>query len=99
MTIELSPALEAMIQQRLQSGAFQSVEDVLSDALQVQREREEWLQANQQAISEKIARGLAQLDGGEGIPGEQLRARLETRKSAWLSDPARPSALLLTGGR
>jgi antitoxin ParD1/3/4 len=89
MTIELSPALAAIIQERLQSGAFQSVEDVLLDALQVQRERESWLQSNKKAIDEKIARGLAQLDRGEGIRGDQLRDRLEVRKSAWLSDPAR----------
>jgi len=89
MTIELSPAIEAIIQERLKSGAFQNVEDVLLDALLVQSEREEWLQAHKPAIQEKIARGLAQLDRGEGIDGDELRTRLESRKAAWLSDPSR----------
>lgn len=34
------PEIEALIQQRLHSGAFKIVEDVLSDALEIERERE-----------------------------------------------------------
>ena len=40
MTIEITRhEIEAMIQQRLRSGAFESVEDVLFDALEAQIER------------------------------------------------------------
>ena len=87
MTIEINrPEIEALIQQRLRSGAFQSVEDVLFDALEIQSEREAWLQENKEAINAKIERGLAQLDQGEGIPGDQLRARLASDKAAWPKD-------------
>jgi antitoxin ParD1/3/4 len=76
MTIEIKrPEIEALIQQRLHSGGFESVEDVLFDALEIQREREAWLQENKDDIRAKIDRGLAQLERGEGIPGEELRAR------------------------
>jgi antitoxin ParD1/3/4 len=87
MTIEIKrPEIEALIQQRLHSGAFESVEDVLFDALEIQSEREVWLQENKEAINAKIERGLAQLDRGEGIPGDQLRTRLADDKAAWLRD-------------
>lgn len=87
MSIEIKrPELEALIQQRLHSGAFETVEDVLFDALEIQREREAWLQENREAISAKIERGLAQLDRGEGIPGNKLRERLAADKAAWLKD-------------
>jgi len=87
MTIQINrPEIEALIQQRLHSGAFESVEDVLFDALEIQAERETWLQENKDAINAKIDRGLAQLDRGEGIPGEELRKRLEADKAAWLAD-------------
>lgn len=44
MAIEIKrPEIEAIIQQRLHSGGFESVEDVLFDALEMQRERELWL--------------------------------------------------------
>ena len=78
MAIEIKrPEIEALIQQRLHSGAFESVEDVLFDALEMQSEREVWLQEKQEAIHAKIERGLAQLDRGEGIAGDKLRTRLE----------------------
>jgi antitoxin ParD1/3/4 len=87
MTIEINrPEIEALIHQRLHSGAFASVEDVLFDALEMQSEREAWLQENKEAIDAKIERGLAQLDRGEGIPGGQLRSRLAADKAAWLKD-------------
>ncbi len=87
MTIEITrPEIEALIQQRLHSGAFESVEDVLFDALEIQAEREAWLNENKEAINAKIAHGLAQLDRGEGISGEDLRKRLEVDKAAWLAD-------------
>jgi antitoxin ParD1/3/4 len=87
MAIEIKrPEIEALIQQRLHSGAFESVEDVLFDALEMQSEREVWLQENKEAINAKIGRGLAQLDRGEGIAGDKLRTRLEADKAAWLAD-------------
>lgn len=87
MTIEINrPEIEALIRQRLHSGAFESVEDVLFDALAIQGEREAWLQENKEAINAKIESGLAQLDRGEGIPGNELRGRLEADKAAWLKD-------------
>jgi antitoxin ParD1/3/4 len=87
VTIQINrPEIEALIQQRLHSGAFESVEDVLFDALEIQGEREAWLLENKEAISAKIERGLAQLDRGEGLPGEGLRERLEADKTAWLKD-------------
>jgi hypothetical protein len=36
-------------------------------------------------IHEQIGLGLAQLDRGEGIPGDQSRARLQDKKAAWLT--------------
>ncbi len=87
MTIEINrPEIEALIQQRLHSGAFESVEDVLFDALEMQSEREAWLLENKEVINAKIERGLAQLDQGEGIPGDRLRGRLEADKAAWLRE-------------
>ena len=87
MTIQMTrPEIEALIQQRLHSGAFENVEDVLFDALEIQGEREAWLQENKDAINAKIEHCLAQLDRGEGIRGDKLRKRLEADKVAWLAD-------------
>jgi antitoxin ParD1/3/4 len=90
MHIEIRrPELEALIQKRLQSGAFDSVEEILFRALEAQDEQEDWLQENRDAINRKIELAMAQLDRGEGIPGDQLRGRLETRKAAFLAENRR----------
>jgi hypothetical protein len=52
----------------------------------VLRSEDEWLAQNKEVIHEKIERGIAQLDRGEGISGEELRGRLEKRKAAWLAE-------------
>lgn len=87
MTIEITrPEIEELIRERLHSGAFDCVEDVLFDALEMLKERETWLQENKDTIHTKIERGLAQLERGEGILGDQLRARLQADRASWLED-------------
>lgn len=39
---------------------------------------------DEDAINEKIGRAMAQLQRGEGIPGDDLSDRLEKRKADWL---------------
>ena len=89
MTITLRPEQEKAIAQALQSGAYQNPDEVIERALEVLRSEDEWLKENKDAINEKIDRAIAQLDRGEGIPGDELRHRLEKRKAAWLAEPKR----------
>ncbi len=87
MTIQIKrPEIEALIKQRLSSGAFESIEDVLSDALEIQREQEAWLQENKDEINAKVERGLAQLERGEGASGDEVSKRLTAKRAAWLRD-------------
>ncbi len=83
MTIQLTPEDEKLIQKRLQSGTFRSVEEVIHDALAAQDLEAEWLSDERESIDAKIARGIAQLDRGEGIAGEAVRERLQQRKTEW----------------
>ena len=48
--------------------------------LDSQEEQERWLLENREFFREKIKRGAAQLDRGEGIPGDQFAQYLEERK-------------------
>jgi Arc/MetJ-type ribon-helix-helix transcriptional regulator len=89
MKIELKPEDAQLVQKRLQSGFFHSVDEVIHDALTSQDAEEDWLQANRSTIETKISRGLAQLDSGEGVPGNLARARLQERKARWLADRKR----------
>ena len=86
MTIQSTPEDEKLTQNRLQSGAFRSVEEVIHDALASQIAETEWLVENREAIDAKIARGIAQLDRGGGVSGEVAKARLQQRKADWSRD-------------
>ncbi len=89
MNIEIKPEDEVLIQKRLQSGAFQSIDEVIHDALASQEAEEVWLQENKDAFNEKIALGLNQLARGEGVSGDVARARLQERKAAWKAEQRR----------
>ena len=84
MIIELKPEDELIIQKRLQSAAFTSVDEIIHRALESLEADEEWLAQNKDAINEKIGRGLAQLDRGEGLSAEESKAQFEQKKAAWI---------------
>ena len=89
MTITPRPEHEKAIAQAIQSGAYQSPDEVIARTVEVLRSEDEWLAQNKEAINEKIERGMAQLDRGESISCEELRGHLEKRKAAWLADQKR----------
>jgi hypothetical protein len=49
--------------------------------LETQEEQDRWLLENRETINAKIRCGIAQLDGDEGIPEDQLDAHLANLKS------------------
>jgi Arc/MetJ-type ribon-helix-helix transcriptional regulator len=85
MAISLTPEDKKLIQKRMKTGLFKSVGEVIHDALAAQDAEAEWLIANKVAINEKIVRGVAQLDRGEGVSGDVARARIQRRKADWLA--------------
>jgi len=81
MPMQLKPEQEHRIAETLRSGAYQSPDDVIDRALEVLRERDEWLMANRQTVDAKIRRGIEELNRGEGIPEDELDAHLERLKA------------------
>ena len=57
-------------------------------ANELEDDSEECLQGNKVAISAKIDRGIAQLDRGEGISGDELRTRFAAYRAAYIKDRA-----------
>jgi hypothetical protein len=82
MNIEIhDTALEARIQKQIQATGAASAEEALLRLLDTQEEQDRWLLENQNAINAKIRRGIDQLDGGQGIPEDQLDAYLSHLKA------------------
>ena len=80
MNVSLTPELEDLIAQKVQSGRYTSASEVIREALRVLEEQDQLRQQRLDAIRREIDEGLAQLDRGEGIPGDQVRARLRRNK-------------------
>lgn len=67
----------------IQRGSYQSIDEYVERAVQMLHEEEELLAHEKDGIGEQITSGLAQLDRGEGIPGDVARARMQERKTTW----------------
>ena len=75
-----NPALEARLQERMQTTGATSLEEAIARLRHTQEEQDRWLVENREVINAKIKRGIEQLDRGEGIPEGQLDAHLAKLK-------------------
>jgi Arc/MetJ-type ribon-helix-helix transcriptional regulator len=73
-----------LIQKDIERGAYQSVEEFVERAVQMLHDEEDLLWESKGDIHKAIGQGLAELDRGEGIPGDVSRARLQEKKADWL---------------
>jgi antitoxin ParD1/3/4 len=80
MTIHLKPELEQLIQQDIQRGPYQTVDEFVECAVQMLHEQEELLSANRAEIRSKIEQAYAAAERGEMIDGDQVREQMATRK-------------------
>ncbi|MGH9618517.1 MAG: ribbon-helix-helix domain-containing protein [Bryobacteraceae bacterium] len=84
MTIDLNPEQEALVQERLRSGAFTSPEEVIERALEFLRAEEDWLVENRDEIAAKIQEGWDEAQRGELLDPEDVRAKVQEHKRDWL---------------
>lgn len=76
MKVELSKELEEFVKSLVSSGRYGAESEVISDALRLLANRDEMLELNKSALKKKIARGLASLDSGNVVDGEEFFAGL-----------------------
>jgi putative addiction module CopG family antidote len=86
MTIHIKPELERLIRQDVERGPYQTADEFVERAVQMLHEQEVWMSANRAIIAAKIEEGYASAQRGEWIDDDQVRARMEQKKRAWLSD-------------
>jgi len=80
MQFNVPPDLETLINKRLSSGGYTSVEDVLRRALEAQDAAESWTDEERRALSAHIEEGYLQAERGELIDGAQARREIEALK-------------------
>jgi antitoxin ParD1/3/4 len=79
MGLEITPELEEMVQSILRGGQYDSESAVLREALSLLRQRDR--------LRRDVQEGIAELDRGERIPGEEVFRELE-EKIARLTESA-----------
>ena len=79
MNITLSPELEKLVNEKVQTGEFDNAEAVVAQALRAMVERDEDESHLRQTIREKIDRGVAQADRGEFVDGEKFLEQLHQK--------------------
>jgi antitoxin ParD1/3/4 len=83
MQLKVPPDLETLINKRLSSGAYESVEEVLRRALEAQDAQESWTEEERRALSAHIEEGYRQAERGELIDGERARREIQEMKNTW----------------
>jgi antitoxin ParD1/3/4 len=76
MNVSLTPELEQLVAEKVESGRYTSASEVIREALRLLEEQDQLRQNRLAAVRQKIDRGLSQLDRGEGIPADQAKSRL-----------------------
>lgn len=71
MSIALKPETERQIVDHMKSGGYTSPDDVIHAALELLDEEKRQRDADLDDLRQQIAIGVAQLDRGEGVDGEQ----------------------------
>ena len=82
MTVTLTPELQQLIEAEVSTGRFRSVDEFLCAAIEhfmVARELE--VDVSREVIEEKIALGLAQIEQGETIDGDEAFLQLRSESA------------------
>ncbi len=72
MDITLKPEQQQFIQAKLSSGKYATVDEVITEALLLLEQRDKHYQQWVEETREKVQVGIAQLERGEGIDGEEV---------------------------
>jgi antitoxin ParD1/3/4 len=84
MAIDLKPEQQRVIDLAVGSGAYQSPDEVIDQALEIIREQlalEDWMLEQRDAVATHIAEGFTQAERGELIDGDAAIAMLRQRRA------------------
>jgi antitoxin ParD1/3/4 len=80
MNVSLTPQLESFVKQKVSTGLYNSVSEVIREALRLLEEKEVIKSMKLQALRSDIQQGLDSLDAGEGKPLDIESIKAKGRK-------------------
>lgn len=84
MNVSLTPQLESYVKQKVVGGMYNSVSEVVREALRLLEERDAVQAVKLEALRQNINQGLASLDNGEGklLDIESIKAKARAVRNA-----------------
>ena len=85
MNVSLTPELEKLVQEKVESGRYTSASEVVREALRLMEKRDQRLADREQALQAfqaEMDRRVAEADAGGWIDGEEAFARLRAKSEA-----------------
>ena len=79
MNVSLTPALERLVQRKVDSGLYTSASEVIREALRFLEDDNRLYQAKLDSLRKDIAVGIKQADHGELISGKQAFSKVRSR--------------------
>jgi Arc/MetJ-type ribon-helix-helix transcriptional regulator len=88
VVISIPPDLEALVQKRLESGAYSNAEEVFRRALEAQDAEESWTEDERRVFADFISQRFRRSESCEPISAEQAKRQIRERKASWLAQRA-----------
>ncbi len=77
MNVSLTPELEKLVKDKVNSGRYHSVSEVMSEALRLLDERDRVQEQRLAELKAKIQEGIEASERGEVVDGEEVFAEIE----------------------
>lgn len=81
MNISLTPQLECFLKQKVETGMYHSVSEVVREALRLLEERDALAVVKRDALRQDIQAGLASLDAGKAKPLDVAAIKVRGRQA------------------
>jgi len=82
VNLTLDSATEQRIRRELDRGHYREPAEVISHALNLLEAEEEWLEMSKGALNARLEESMAQIERGEGIPGDKILEVLSAGRQA-----------------
>ena len=90
MNVLLSPELEQYIHQQVSAGAYESPSEVVSEGIRLLEEERRSQGERRVQVRKMIEQGLAELNAGFGLPGDEVYQALKRRSAVYAHSSPNP---------
>jgi antitoxin ParD1/3/4 len=80
MSLSLQPETERLIEEKVQSGEYNSADEVVRSALCALAKEDQEYAIRVEALRGEIQKGLDELDAGRGVPIDEAFSRIKLRR-------------------